>query len=100
MKCEPCGFQEKPDNINKLKSHVETCSKVDLDKVKIIWRNSEMTAGYKPKKLEHQFQVELKKLASAPRPPKYVQRTYTPKVVQEPMTPEVLEEINKGQALE
>lgn len=100
MKCEPCGFQEKPDNLAKLKSHVESCNKVDLDKTKIVWRDAQMTATYKAKKSEHLFQVELKKLASAPRPPKYVQRTYTPKVVQEPMTPEVLEEINKGQALE
>lgn len=82
MKCEPCGFQEKPDNMNKMTQHAETCQKVDVDKAKVVWRKGEIAVVHKKVKNDRVFEVELRKLASAPKPPKYVQRNYKPQVVQ------------------
>ena len=68
MKCEPCGFQQKPDNMQRLMTHLESCGKTDLEKMKLVWRNSELTVTYEKKKSETEFFDRPRILESAPEP--------------------------------
>lgn len=101
MICEQCGYQEKPDNMPRLMTHVQTCKNTqDPEKVKLVWRTGQITATLKSKKSEMHFPEKIQKLPSAPPPPQYVQRDYTPNVTQLPVTQEILDEIKRGQTSE
>ena len=59
MKCL-CGFNQKPENINTLRSHLDHCqSKGKIPKTKkgyfIVWRDGEFTVVDKTKKNENVF---------------------------------------------
>ena len=67
MKC-PCGFNEKPDNLPKLRAHLETCQtsgRLPKPKSKngyiIVWRNGEFAITDKKDKKETEFNAELPK---------------------------------------
>jgi hypothetical protein len=82
MKCEPCGFQTKPDNMPSLLTHLETCQQTDLNKMKIVWRNRELTVTYKNKKNEVEFPDKPRRLPEPEVPPIMVPVTSTPNVQQ------------------
>jgi len=46
MRCvESCNFHEMPNNMPRLKSHIEHCNKcVPADQIKVVWENGEFVA--------------------------------------------------------
>lgn len=62
MKCEQCGMTETPDSMRKMVNHVEHCEMTpDPTKVKLVWRNSQVTATLTPEVGETSFAQEFTK---------------------------------------
>lgn len=74
MKCL-CGYNEKPDNITKLRNHATKCVKTAYF---IVWRDSEFTVTDEKKKNEQNYGTELPKGKKVVAIPKVGLPTYTP----------------------
>lgn len=82
MKC-PCGFNERPDNITKLRDHLVYCQKKgNIPPVKkgylIVWRDGELTITDKKKAKETVFETELPEGKTPGLTTKVGLPTYTP----------------------
>jgi hypothetical protein len=80
MKCELCQYQETPDNLPKMLTHLETCESPMRLEAKILWRNSEVTATLKPEEGEHIFDARVRDLPDPEEPPIVVHKSYEPDV--------------------
>ena len=65
MKCiEDCGYQQRPDNIDVLKAHLEDCLANGAcrryeQEPKIVWRDGQFAVAFDAKKDERVFAVNL-----------------------------------------
>lgn len=80
MKCELCQYQEKPDNLPKLATHLETCPAENSTKATVVWRDSQITATMNPLENDMKFDVVIRDLPDPEVPPVVVPKTYEPNV--------------------
>jgi len=80
MKCELCTFQEKPDNLNKLATHLEICPAENSTKATIVWRDAQITATMNPLENDMKFEVEIRDLPAAEEPEIVTHTFYEPQV--------------------
>lgn len=72
MICQMCGFNQKPELIPLLKTHVETCEMISTEmqpKVRILWDKELVATVAEPKKTDHVMDVKIEWHEPAEAPP-------------------------------